>query len=89
MQFYTNNLTAPTKNARKRIHGGSGVFGQDGYGIGSAAFLEFHEPLAAFLDANAATRGRSGDDTLLAPGEVYNNFVRVDVWAKPGEAGSQ
>ena len=87
MQFYTNNFASPSSSSRKKIHGGSGAFGTDGYDVGSAAFLEFHEPLAAFLDANSATRGRSGDDTLLGPGEVYNNFVRVDVWVTPGAAG--
>lgn len=88
VQFYTNILTHPTKNARKRIHGGSGEFGKDGYAIGSAAFLEFHEPLAAFLEQNAPTRGASGDDTLLAPGELYNNFVRADVWYRTPEGAS-
>lgn len=43
-----------------------------------AAFLEFHEPLAAFL--HPETVGPSHNDTLLASGEVYNNWVRMDVW---------
>ena len=43
-----------------------------------AAFLEFHEPLAAFL--HPETVGPSKNDTLLASGEVYNNWVRMDVW---------
>ena len=43
-----------------------------------AAFLEFHEPLAAFLHPD--TVGPSKNDTLLASGEVYNNWVRMDVW---------
>lgn len=43
-----------------------------------AAFLEFHEPLAAFLHSD--TVGPSGNDTLLASGEIYNNWVRMDVW---------
>lgn len=90
VQFYTNNLTQPTKNARKRIHGGPGVFGEAGYAPGSAAFLEFHAPLAAFLDANAATRGAGGDDTLLVgTKEVYNNFVRADVWVRPSVGGTE
>ncbi|PSR73726.1 hypothetical protein PHLCEN_2v10445 [Hermanssonia centrifuga] len=89
VQFYSNNLTSPEKNARKKIHGGSGVFGAgDGYGVGTAAFLEFHEPLAAWL--HPATLGASGDDTLLASGEVYNNYVKMDVWYKsPASAASQ
>jgi len=86
VQFYSNNLTNPTKGARKKIHGGSGVSGAgDAYGAGSAAFLEFHEPLAAWLHPD--TQGPEANDTLLASGEVYNNFVRMDVWLKtpPGE----
>lgn len=43
-----------------------------------AAFLEFHEPLATFL--HPETVGPSDNDTLLASGEVYNNWVRMDVW---------
>ncbi|KAH9916188.1 galactose mutarotase-like protein [Amylocystis lapponica] len=82
VQFYTNNFSTPEKTARKKIHGGSGAQG-DGYDAGSAAFLEFHEPLAAWL--HPETRGPSGSDTLLASGEVYNNVVRMDVWYRsPG-----
>lgn len=44
--------------------------------ITGAAFLEFHEPLAAWLNPETAL---SGNDTLLASGELYNNFVKVDV----------
>ncbi|KAK7682610.1 hypothetical protein QCA50_014410 [Cerrena zonata] len=84
VQFYSNNLTNPSKGARKKIHGGSGISGHgDSYGVGTAAFLEFHEPLGAWL--HPKTQGISKDDTLLASGEVYNNFVRMDVWFKsPG-----
>ncbi|KAG6877500.1 hypothetical protein C0993_006602 [Termitomyces sp. T159_Od127] len=44
VMFYTNIGAKPAVGARKRIHGGSGIkdYG-DGYGPGSAAFLEFHE----------------------------------------------
>ncbi|KIP05417.1 hypothetical protein PHLGIDRAFT_128902 [Phlebiopsis gigantea 11061_1 CR5-6] len=84
VQLYTNNFAAPARSARKAIHGGSGVFGEGGYAPGSAAFLEFHAPLGAFAEEMAAARGRSGEDTLLAAGEVYNNFVRADVWWRPG-----
>ncbi|KAH7913501.1 galactose mutarotase-like domain-containing protein [Hygrophoropsis aurantiaca] len=72
LMFYTNNH-ANTKGYRKKIHGGSGVKG-DGYIAGSAAFIEFHEPLSAFLYPTS-----NSTDTLLASGEVYNNFVRADV----------
>jgi hypothetical protein len=42
----------------------------------AAAFLEFHEPLAAFLFPQLQ---RNEDDTLLKSEEVYHNFVKVDV----------
>ncbi|CDO71819.1 hypothetical protein BN946_scf184939.g43 [Trametes cinnabarina] len=84
VQFYTNNLSVPEKGARKKIHGGSGAVG-DGYPPGTAAFLEFHAPLAAWI--HPQTRGPLGEDTLLAPGEVYNNFVRMDVWYRDGANG--
>ncbi|KAI0073160.1 galactose mutarotase-like protein [Panus rudis PR-1116 ss-1] len=85
VQFYTNNLTDPSKGARKKIHGGSGVSGAgDGYGKGTAAFLEFHEPLAAWLHPSST---KNENDTLLASGEVYNNWVRADVWFRNGGVG--
>lgn len=39
-----------------------------------------------FLDSMKATRGRTGEDTVLVgkTGEVYNNFVRADVWLGAG-----
>jgi hypothetical protein len=42
----------------------------------AAAFLEFHEPIAAFLFPRLQ---RDDDDTLLTSNEVYHNFVKVDV----------
>jgi len=76
VQFYSNNF-ANGDGARKRIHGGSGAFGPgEGYPSASAVFLEFHEPLASFLHPGL---NPSGDDTILAPGEIYNNYVRADV----------
>ncbi|KAI0260464.1 galactose mutarotase-like domain-containing protein [Gloeopeniophorella convolvens] len=76
VQFYTYNF-ASDEAPRKKIHGGSGLKGPgEGYGRFTAAFLEFHEPLSAFLHPDLR---RSDNDTLLGPGEVYNNFVRVDV----------
>ncbi|KAH9914979.1 galactose mutarotase-like protein [Fomitopsis serialis] len=83
VQFYSNNFSSPAATARKKIHGGSGAQG-DGYEPGSAAFLEFHEPLAAWL--HPGTVGASGSDTLLASGEVYNNYVRMDVLYRSEEA---
>ena len=46
----------------------------------AAAFLEFHAPLAAWI--HSETRGPTGEDTLLASGELYNNSTRMDVWYK-------
>ena len=47
----------------------------------AAAFLEFHEPLESWQ--HPATLGASKDDTLLVSGEVYNNFVKMDVLYAP------
>ncbi|KXN82674.1 Aldose 1-epimerase [Leucoagaricus sp. SymC.cos] len=76
VMFYSNNLTTPAKGARKIIHGGSGISGHgDSYGPGTAAFLEFHDLLAAFLDPE----NRDAEDTLLTSDELYNNFVLLEV----------
>ena len=79
VQFYDNFFSDPAKTARKKIHGGNGSFG-DGYEPSSAVFLEFHEPLESF--AQKATLGASKDDTLLASGEVYNNYCKLEVFYK-------
>ncbi|KAI5119636.1 hypothetical protein M0805_008998 [Coniferiporia weirii] len=79
VQFYSGNFISPD-SSRKKIHGGSGSTGKgDGYRGGAAAFLEFHEPLAAWLNPETSL---SKDDTLLASGELYNNFVKVEVTYK-------
>ncbi|KAK1223501.1 hypothetical protein PQX77_013628 [Marasmius sp. AFHP31] len=76
MMFYTNIGASPAKGARKKIHGGSGIKDHgDGYPEWAAAFLEFHEPLHAFLDPAKKDK----DDTLLTSDELYNNYVRLDV----------
>ncbi|KAF7337061.1 Galactose mutarotase-like protein [Mycena venus] len=76
VMFYSFAWTTPDKGARKKIHGGSGLKGQgDSYGSGSAAFLEFHDPLAAFLDP----ANKDKEDTLLTSDEIYHNYVRCDV----------
>ncbi|KAI0755969.1 galactose mutarotase-like protein [Irpex lacteus] len=86
VQFYSNNFASPTASSRKKIHGGSGSspsassFAKDGYEPASAAFLEFHEPLAAWL--HPETRTNKQEDTLLGVGEVVNSFVRVDVLSR-------
>ncbi|EJD49561.1 galactose mutarotase-like protein [Auricularia subglabra TFB-10046 SS5] len=78
VQFYSGNFL-DGKGSRKRIHGGKGVLEDgDGYPAVSAAFLEFHELLAAWLHPYADAKG----NTLLTSDELYNNFVRVDVVAK-------
>ncbi|KAF9562577.1 galactose mutarotase-like protein [Agrocybe pediades] len=80
VMFYSNALAKPTAGARKRIHGGSGVSGQgDAYGPGTAAFLEFHHPLAAFL----YPENKDKEDTLLTSDELYHNYVRCDVISRP------
>ncbi|KAG0706709.1 galactose mutarotase-like domain-containing protein [Suillus ampliporus] len=76
LMLYTNNHA--NKQFRKKIHGGSGTKG-DGYIDGSAAFLEFHEPLSAFLHPEATP---NSTDTLLTSNEIYNNFVRVDIFVE-------
>ncbi|KAJ7483540.1 hypothetical protein FB451DRAFT_1029358, partial [Mycena latifolia] len=76
VMFYSNVWANPLKGARKKIHGGSGVKDKgDGYQPGTAVFLEFHDPLAAFLDP----ANKDKEDTLLTTGEIYHNYVRCDV----------
>jgi len=74
--FYANGSAQPSTGSRKMIHGGSGLSGNhDAYGPGSAAFLEFHAPLAAFLDPE----NKDGEDSLLTTDELYNAYVRCKV----------
>ena len=54
----------------------------------AAAFVGFHEPLAVFLENNVGTCDASGDDTLLASREAYNNFVRLGVWHRVPDSGA-
>jgi len=76
VQFYSGNFVGK-EGARKKIHGGTGkINSDDGYGGGCAAFLEFHEPLAAWLHPETTP---SANDTLITNGELYNNFVKVNV----------
>ncbi|KAJ3997065.1 galactose mutarotase-like domain-containing protein [Lentinula boryana] len=82
VMFYSNAWADPSKGARKKIHGGSGIKDHgDGYVPGTAAFLEFHDILAAFLDP----ANKDGNDTLLTSDEVYHNYVRCDVRFKQPE----
>ncbi|KAJ7253421.1 galactose mutarotase-like domain-containing protein [Mycena rebaudengoi] len=76
VMFYSNTFANPSKGARKKIHGGSGVKDHgDAYAPASAAFLEFHESLAAFLDP----ANKDKEDTLVTSDEIYHNYVRCDV----------
>ncbi|KAG6849595.1 hypothetical protein H0H93_007117 [Arthromyces matolae] len=76
VMFYTNGGANPAAGARKKIHGGSGIKDHgDAYGPGTAAFLEFHEPISAFLDP----KNKDGEDSLLTTDELYHNYVRMDV----------
>ncbi|KAK7021297.1 hypothetical protein VNI00_017472 [Paramarasmius palmivorus] len=71
--FYSNTLSKASGSARKKIHGGSGGFeAGDGYEPGTAAFLEFHDPL---WEAGEIKQGKG----LLKEGEVYNNYVKMSV----------
>ncbi|KAG6910269.1 hypothetical protein DXG01_012081 [Tephrocybe rancida] len=76
VMFYTNGGANSAVGARKKIHGGSGIKDNgDGYSPGTAAFLEFHEPISAFLDP----KNKDGEDSLLTTDELYHNYVRLDV----------
>ncbi|KAG6840890.1 hypothetical protein C0991_003414 [Blastosporella zonata] len=76
VMFYSNGGANPAAGARKKIHGGSGIKDHgDAYGPGTAAFLEFHEPISAFLDP----KNKDGEDSLLTTDELYHNYVRLDV----------
>ncbi|KAJ7683639.1 galactose mutarotase-like domain-containing protein [Mycena rosella] len=76
VMFYSYSGANPLTGARKKIHGGSGIKDKgDSYVPGSAAFLEFHDPLAAFLDP----ANKDKEDTLLTSDEIYHNYVRCDV----------
>ncbi|KAF8972331.1 galactose mutarotase-like domain-containing protein [Flammula alnicola] len=76
VMFYSNAMANVAKGARKKIHGGSGISGNgDAYGPGTAAFLEFHDPLSAFL----YPENKDDGDTLITSDELYHNYVRCDV----------
>ncbi|KAG9018950.1 hypothetical protein FRB90_007941 [Tulasnella sp. 427] len=81
VQFYTGNGLDGSTGSRKKIHGGSGSVG-DGYQPQTGAFLEFHEPLAAWQHP----WGESHGDTLLTSDELYNNYTKLNVYFKPNRA---
>jgi len=77
--FYSNAWGDSAKGARKKAHGGSGVpDAGDAYGPGTAAFIEYHHPIAAFLDP----KNKDGEDTLITSDELYHNYVRCEVKVK-------
>jgi len=78
VQLYTGNGFTG-EGTRKRIHtGGSTVPG--GYKPGTACFLEFHEPIAAWLHLWGQAPEK---DTLLTSEELYNNYTKLTVHFKP------
>lgn len=82
VQFYSNPLPDGS-GSRKKIHGGDGCdenIPGGGYDKGCAAFLEFHEPYPSFLYPALSP---SGYDTLLVSGEIYNNYLKIDVGYTP------
>ncbi|KAI5475848.1 aldose 1-epimerase [Pseudohyphozyma bogoriensis] len=72
VQIYTAggmDGTHPKKDVHNAAKGGYPQFG--------AIFLEFHHPLATFLHPEYAAA--AGTDTILKPGEVYENVVEAIV----------
>jgi len=67
--------------AIKRIHGGSGAEDgtNNGYKSAAAAFLEFHEPHAAFLHPDFVSKSISKNDTLLGSDHLAHNFIKVNL----------
>lgn len=67
---------------RKRIHGGSATPTEgDGYTAGSAAFLEFHAPHSGFLKTfSDGGPALPDEDTILGTDEVYNHWVKLDIF---------
>ncbi|KAF8339793.1 galactose mutarotase-like domain-containing protein [Cantharellus anzutake] len=81
VQFYSG-IGLDGSGTRKPIHGGSadGV----GYTQATAAFLEFHAPHSAFLHKfGDPAQAKPGDDTILTSDELYNHWVRLDIWHTP------
>ncbi|PVF98019.1 galactose mutarotase-like protein, partial [Serendipita vermifera] len=70
VQTYTANFQNGA-GTRKKIHGG--VQGGDGYPKEGAVYLEFHDPLSAFLHTH------NGIDSLLTSDELYHNYVKLNL----------
>lgn len=79
VQLWTSN-SLNGSGTRKQIHGGSAD--GTGYTAHAGAFLEFHDPLAAWLHSYGAQPHVI--DTLVHSSEVGHNYVRLDVsYEKP------
>ncbi|CUA75897.1 hypothetical protein RSOLAG22IIIB_01898 [Rhizoctonia solani] len=79
VQLWTSN-SLDGSGTRKKIHGGSAD--GTGYTAHAGAFLEFHDPLAAWLHDYGANPHVI--DTLLHSSELGHAYVRLDVsYEKP------
>ncbi|KDN50734.1 hypothetical protein RSAG8_01232, partial [Rhizoctonia solani AG-8 WAC10335] len=79
VQLWTSN-SLDGSGTRKKIHGGSAD--GKGYTAHAGAFLEFHDPLAAWLHSYGANPHVI--DTLLHSSELGHAYVRLDVsYEKP------
>ncbi|KAG8821415.1 hypothetical protein FRC17_009834 [Serendipita sp. 399] len=74
VQCYTANFQNGA-GTRKKIHGGSAE--GDGYPKEACVYLEFHDPLSAFLHP------QNGIDSLLTSDEIYHNYVKLNFGFKP------
>ncbi|KAG9026057.1 hypothetical protein FS842_005149, partial [Serendipita sp. 407] len=78
VQCYTANFQSGA-GTRKKIHGGSAE--GDGYPKEACVYLEFHDPLSAFLHP------QNGIDSLLTSDEIYHNYVKLNFGFKPPARG--
>lgn len=86
LKFRTNQSSVQNYTAvgfdgsgtRKASHARPGS--KEGYNAFGSVFLEFHHPLSTFLYPEL--QKHAGTDTLLHKGEVYKNWVDVEVVAK-------
>ncbi|ORY91722.1 galactose mutarotase-like domain-containing protein [Leucosporidium creatinivorum] len=77
VQCYTASGFDSHGPARKSIHDPQSIGPYARFG---AVFLEFHHPLATFLHPEYAEK--AGTDTVLKAGDVYENFVEIEVKVK-------
>jgi len=80
VQLWTSNSLKEEDGTRKQIHGGSA--NGTGYAAHAGAFLEFHQPLAAWLHDYGAKPHVI--DTLIDSNDLGHLYVRLDVaYQKP------